>query len=86
MADMSLPLNLVEEFRHPVVDGLVQTLVNTGSIKEDDFHKENNGAFFLNRDAFKRFLTAYEERMKSFSWIEMKILIPVTASSSRGRS
>jgi len=64
MAYMSLPLDLVEEFRHPVIDGLVQTLVNTESIKEDDFHKENNGAFFLNREAFKRFLTAYEERME----------------------
>jgi CRISPR-associated protein Cas1 len=31
----SLPLDLVEEFRHPVVDGLVQTLVNIGSIKEE---------------------------------------------------
>jgi len=46
MADMSLPLDLVEEFRHPVIDGLVQTLVNKGIIKEDDFHKKNNGAFF----------------------------------------
>ena len=60
----SLPLDLVEEFRHPVIDGLVQTLVNTGSIKEDDFYKENNGAFLLNREAFKRFITAYEERME----------------------
>jgi CRISPR-associated protein Cas1 len=60
----SLPLDMVEEFRHPVIDGLVQTLVNTGSIKEDDFYKENNGAFFLNKEAFKRFLTAYEERME----------------------
>ncbi|TFH39199.1 MAG: CRISPR-associated endonuclease Cas1, partial [ANME-2 cluster archaeon] len=60
----SLPLDLVEEFRHPVIDGLVQALVNTGSIKEDDFHRESNGAFFLNREAFKRFLTAYEERME----------------------
>ena len=47
-----------------MIDGLVQTLVNTESIKEDDFHKENNGAFFLNKEAFKRFLTAYEERME----------------------
>lgn len=60
----SLPLDLVEEFRHPVVDGLVQTLVNIGSIKEGDFHKESNGAFLLNREAFKLFLTAYEERME----------------------
>lgn len=60
----SLPLDLVEEFRHPVIDGLVQTLVNTGSIKEDDFYKEDNGAFLLNREAFRRFITAYEERME----------------------
>jgi len=47
-----------------VIDELVQTLVNTEGIKEDDFYKESNGAFFLNREAFKRFLTAYEERME----------------------
>ena len=60
----SLPLDLVEEFRHPVVDGLVQTLINTGSIKEADFHKESNGAVLLNKDALKRFLALYEERME----------------------
>ena len=67
----SLPLDLVEEFRHPVVDGLVQTVINTGSVKEADFHKENNGAVFLNKDALKRFLSLYEERMeKQFSYRE----------------
>jgi len=60
----SLPLDLVEEFRHPVVDGLVQTVINSGSIKEADFHKENKGAVFLNKDALKRFLSFYEERME----------------------
>jgi len=60
----SLPLDLVEEFRHPVIDGLVLTLINTGSIKEADFHKESNGAVLLNKEAFKRFLTSYEERME----------------------
>ena len=65
----SLPLDLVEEFRYPVIDGLVQTLINTGSIKETDFHKENNGAVFLNKEALKRFFTLYEERMeKPFSY------------------
>ena len=29
----SLPLDIIEEFRHPVIDGLVQTLTNKGSIK-----------------------------------------------------
>ena len=60
----SLSLDLVEEFRHPVIDGLVQTLINTGSIKEADFHKESNGAVLLNKEAFKRFLSFYEERME----------------------
>lgn len=60
----SLSLDLVEEFRHPVIDGLVLTLINTGSVKDADFHKENNGAVLLNKDAFKRFLTLYEERME----------------------
>jgi CRISPR-associated protein Cas1 len=60
----SLPLDLVEEFRHPVVDGLVLTLINKRSIKEADFHKESNGAFLLNKSALKRFLSLYEERME----------------------
>jgi CRISPR-associated protein Cas1 len=60
----SLPLDLVEEFRQPVIDGLVQTVINNGSINEGDFHKENTGAFFLNKEALKRYLESYEERME----------------------
>ena len=60
----SLALDLVEEFRHPVIDGLVQTLINTGSVKDADFHKESNGAVLLNKDALKCFLTPYEERIE----------------------
>jgi CRISPR-associated protein Cas1 len=60
----SLPLDLVEEFRYPVIDGLVQSIINTGSVKEADFHKESKGAVLLNKEALKRFLTLYEERME----------------------
>jgi CRISPR-associated protein Cas1 len=60
----SLALDLVEEFRHPVIDGLVQALINTGSVKEADFHKESKGAVLLNKDALKSFLSLYEERME----------------------
>ena len=59
----SLPLDLVEEFRQPVVDGLVLTLVNKRSINENDFHKGDDGAFFLNKEAFSRFLEVYEDRL-----------------------
>lgn len=59
----SLPLDMIEEFRHPIVDGLVQTVINTGRIKETDFYKEET-AFFLTKEAFKKFLSLYEERME----------------------
>jgi CRISPR-associated protein Cas1 len=69
----SLPLDLIEEFRHPVVDGFVQTMINTASIKIENFHKEENGAFFLDHDALKRFIASYEERMdRSFMYREDK--------------
>jgi CRISPR-associated protein Cas1 len=32
--------------------------------KEGDFYKEDNGAFFLNKEALKRYLEFYEERME----------------------
>lgn len=60
----SLPLDMVEEFRHPVIDGMVLSLINKRSIKETDFRKESSGAFFLNKEAFNKFLTAYEDRME----------------------
>lgn len=67
----SLALDLVEEFRHPVVDGLVQALVNRKSVTESDFHQEADGAFFLNKEAFGRFLELYEERLaKEFLYKE----------------
>lgn len=59
----SLPLDLVEEFRHPIIDGLVQTIVNKGVIKEEDFHKESSGAYLLNAAALKKFFGLYEQRM-----------------------
>jgi len=60
----SLALDIVEEFRHPAVDGLALSLINKGSIKEADFHHEEEGAFLLNKPAFSRFLSLYEDRME----------------------
>lgn len=47
-----------------MVDGLVMTVINNGSIKKEDFHKEDNGAYLLDKDSFKQFLGYYEERME----------------------
>ena len=59
----SLPLDMIEEYRHSVIDGLVLNLLNKESIRESDFHRESNGAVFLNTEALKRFFGFYEERM-----------------------
>jgi len=60
----SLPLDLVEEFRHPVVDGIVLSLINKGSIGETDFRRAEEDALLLDKPAFGRFLTSYEDRMQ----------------------
>jgi len=57
-----------------VVDGLVMTVINNGSIKKEDFHKQDNGAYLLDKEAFRRFLQYYEERMeKLFLYREQDI-------------
>jgi CRISPR-associated protein Cas1 len=67
----SLPLDLVEEFRHTVVDGLVLSLLNKNSIKEADFNQQEDGTFLLSKPAFAHFLELYEERMeKPFKYKE----------------
>jgi CRISPR-associated protein Cas1 len=59
----SLPLDLVEEFRHSVVDALTLNLLNKCSFKQDDFYRAEDGACFLQKEAFKRYLTFYEEHL-----------------------
>lgn len=61
----SLALDLVEEFRHIVVDRLVLSLVNRRMIRPDEFEiRTNDGAMILKPQAFKQFLAAYEEYMR----------------------
>lgn len=58
---LSLALDLMEEFRAPVVDRLVFSLVNRGQLKPGDFRTESAGAVLLKDDARKTFLVAYQE-------------------------
>ncbi len=60
----SLALDLMEELRAPLADRFVQTLINRGQMKLDDFVTEASGAVRLKDDARKAFLTAYQERKK----------------------
>ena len=60
----SLALDLVEPFRHPVVDRLVLTLANRGEISSEDFmHSEAGQSKLLTPAALKRALASYEKWM-----------------------
>lgn len=59
---LSLALDLLEEFRAPIADRLVLTLINRKQIQIKDFVQESSGAVRLTDDARKVVLTAYQER------------------------
>lgn len=60
----ALALDLMEEFRAPIVDSVVITLVNNRIIKADDFIAEF-GTYRLKDGARRTFLEKYEERMNT---------------------
>ena len=68
----SLALDMVEEFRQPVVDRLVIRLFNKRMITEYDFSTEED-QILLNEDGFQKFCREFERWMtdKSFSEGEM---------------
>lgn len=59
----SLALDLVEEFRHPVVDRLVLTVLNRKVLAAEDFQVREDGGMVLREEALKRFVKEYEQRM-----------------------
>lgn len=58
----SLPLDIVEEFRQPVIDRFVINLCNKRMINRYDFDEGENG-IRLNEDGFKKFCHEYERMM-----------------------
>lgn len=68
----SLALDIVEEFRQPVVDRLTIRLFNKRIITEFDFSEEED-RILLNEDGFRKFCREFERWMtdKSFSGGEM---------------
>lgn len=59
----SLGLDILEEFRQPIVDRLVLSLVNLGVFTIDDFDKRDNDGVYMNDESRKRFLRFYERTM-----------------------
>lgn len=60
----ALALDLMEEFRPLIVDSVVLTLLNNGSVLPDDFIRAF-GAVTMSKKARKTFMEAYERRMES---------------------
>ena len=60
----ALALDLMEEFRGPIVDSVAITLINTGALKREDFVEEA-GTFRMNDSARRTFLEKFEERLNT---------------------
>lgn len=59
----SLALDMVEEFRHPVVDRFTLYIVNNRIVKEEDFEVAEDGGYMLKDDAKKRYFVEFERYM-----------------------
>ncbi len=59
----SLALDIIEEFRHPIIDRLVLHLLNRKIFTVDDFIEEKENGVILNKDAIKKFIHHYENLM-----------------------
>lgn len=59
----SLALDIIEEFRQPVVDRFVILLFNKRMIGKYDFEFPEDGTVILNEDGFRKFCTEYEKWM-----------------------
>ncbi|MCX8082692.1 MAG: CRISPR-associated endonuclease Cas1 [bacterium] len=60
----ALALDLMEEFRQPLIDRLVLELINKEVIKSDEFEEKEEG-LYLNEKARKNYLMNYERRMQT---------------------
>jgi len=55
----SLALDILEEFRQPVIDTFILNLCNNGVFKNKDFEERDDGVFLL-KDSLKNFFIHYE--------------------------
>ena len=61
----SLALDLVEEFRAPVVDSLVVSLINHRQITQDDFTKSGEAGIYLSPRAKRVFSHQFARKLES---------------------
>jgi CRISPR-associated protein Cas1 len=61
----SLPLDMMEEFRSPIVDRMVVSSCNQSIFKLEDFERAENGGLVMNASARKALLEAYDNRLRT---------------------
>ena len=59
----SLPLDLVEEFRQPIIDLFTLKLINKKVFSKDDFEYHNDGSCYFLEDSLKKYFSKYEDLM-----------------------
>lgn len=62
---VSLALDMLEEFRSPIADRFILTLINRRQLQPADFITEASGAVRLTDEARKTLLTAWQERKQT---------------------
>jgi CRISPR-associated protein Cas1 len=60
----SLALDIVEEFRHPLIDRFTLNLFNNQLFTAEDFQPVENKGVYFTPEAFKNYLRLYEQRMR----------------------
>ena len=61
----ALALDLVEEFRGPVVDSVVQLVINKRMIGPQDFTERQGGGVYLSDRGLRKFLRQYTRRLNT---------------------
>jgi CRISP-associated protein Cas1 len=61
----ALALDLVEEFRGPVVDSVVRLVINKRVIRPKDFTEREDGGIYLSNRALRKFLRQYAHRLNT---------------------
>lgn len=61
----ALALDLVEEFRGPVVDSVVQLVINKRIIGPPEFEERREGGIYLSDRGLRRFLEQYTHRLNT---------------------
>lgn len=61
----ALALDLVEEFRGPVVDSVVRLVINKRIVGPDDFEAGREGGIYLSNRGLRKFLRQYARRLNT---------------------